>query len=39
LQFNISLSKNYTMRKELNIHEWSRKEHFNFFSKFSEPFY
>lgn len=39
MQFNISLSKNYTMRKELNIHEWPRKEHFIFFSKFSEPFY
>ncbi|MEP2058804.1 MAG: chloramphenicol acetyltransferase [Maribacter litoralis] len=27
------------MRKELNIDEWSRKEHFEFFSKFSEPFF
>ncbi|MGJ8714362.1 MAG: CatA-like O-acetyltransferase [Maribacter stanieri] len=27
------------MRKEINIKEWYRKDHFEFFSKFSEPFF
>ena len=27
------------MAKELNIETWARKEHFNFFKKFEEPFF
>ena len=27
------------MKKELNIENWNRKEHFEFFSKFEEPFF
>lgn len=27
------------MKKELNIEEWKRKEHFEFFRKFEEPFF
>ncbi|MGS0525441.1 CatA-like O-acetyltransferase [Zobellia nedashkovskayae] len=27
------------MRKEINVETWYRKDHFEFFSKFDEPFY
>ena len=27
------------MRQKLDLENWARKEHFNFFSKFEEPFY
>jgi chloramphenicol O-acetyltransferase type A len=27
------------MKKELNIEEWNRADHFNFFSQFDEPFF
>lgn len=27
------------MRKEIELTNWKRKEHFEFFSQFSEPFY
>ncbi|HEX8561956.1 MAG TPA: chloramphenicol acetyltransferase [Flavobacterium sp.] len=27
------------MKRELNIKDWNRKEHFEFFSKFEEPFF
>jgi len=27
------------LRKKLNLHTWNRKEHFEFFSQFDEPFF
>ncbi|MEM7187664.1 MAG: CatA-like O-acetyltransferase [Bacteroidota bacterium] len=27
------------MKKRIDLDQWHRKEHFNFFSKFDEPFF